>query len=177
MRYKNTLCPPEPRDTSHDELSAQNTGRKAETENTHTAQANQQHSRSFGLTSLEGAADVMAALKRKLKKRTTMNLAVEEAHIGIHEHLSASHLHTHERVLVHLRCAVLLLRTHTVSPKVQTIHQSVPAEAGTYQKLPLFLLLQAAFEGGGAELIVLPPAEGGRDVELAGCTFRIPRYT
>lgn len=58
-----------------------------------------------------------------------------------------------------------------MSSKIRIIHQSVTARAGTYQILPHFLCLQAGVECGGAEVIVLLPAEGGRDVEDTGCTY------
>lgn len=132
----------------------------------------------FKLTSREGAVDVMAALKRKLKSKTQMNTKGRQVLIKIHTHLPSSHLHTHQRVFVQQGCVISLWRTHTRG--VRRVKSPIKhwQRAGTHQQLLAFLYLQARRrERGGAQVILQPPAEGGRDVEETGCTFRTPRET
>lgn len=127
---------------------------------------------------MEGAVDVMAALKRKLQQKSNEHKGVTSAYLNRYTYNLFSPSHTLEGVCPDQMCHISVEDTHTRQVrKLKSPIDPSPHTAGTYQKLSAFLHLQHGLECGGAQAILLLPAKGGRDVKDTGCTLGTPRET
>lgn len=86
----------------------------------------------------------------------------------MHLHLAYSHLHTHLRMSVHYRCVIYLLGRYNgcliICSNLESYHRYHQTFCQTYKGCSIIIPIQCWVEYRCAEVFILLPTEGGRDL-------------